>query len=99
MNVEPVNTFLYGALWMTSWTASVFFLRFWKISRDRLFGFMTAAFALLGLQWFLFGLFTWDTASRHEPYILRLGAFVLILLGIIDKNRRATQAADSPPSR
>lgn len=89
MSTQSINTFLYGALWITSWTAAVFFMRFWKASGDRLFAFLTAAFALLGLQWLSTGLFFWGPASRHEPYLLRLCAFVLILIGIIDKNRRA----------
>lgn len=67
--------------------AALFFLRFWRSSGDRLFVFFAAAFALLIVQ--RLGL-TW--AALHGDatfwfYALRLAAFLIILAGIVDKNR------------
>jgi hypothetical protein len=96
VNIANVNAFLCGAIWICCWVAALFFLRFWRASRDRFFVFLTVAFGLLGLQWLSVGLFTWDTNSRHEPFILRVLAFVIILLGIVDKNRRAAVTSVRP---
>ena len=79
-----------GALVMAYFVAGLFFLRFWKETRDRLFGIFAAAFWLLCLQRALLTLLVED-ADRGEHlffYVIRLFAFLLILWAIIDKNRR-----------
>jgi peptidoglycan/LPS O-acetylase OafA/YrhL len=68
--------------------AALLFLRFWKVSRERLFLFFSLAFAVLGLNWFCLALFTPGEETRYYFYLLRLCAFVLIIAGIVDKNRR-----------
>lgn len=90
MNIANTNAFLSGAIWICCWIAGLFFLRFWRTSRDRFFVFLTIAFGLLGFQWLSVGLFIWETNVRHEPFVLRVLAFLIILLGIVDKNRRAS---------
>jgi uncharacterized membrane protein len=94
MNTDMANLLLLGALCTCAWVLATFFLRFWMSARERLFAFLSAAFGLLGLHWLSLAVVHWDTGTRHEPYLLRLLAFLLILCGIIDKNRRATHAAD-----
>jgi hypothetical protein len=84
-----MNTFLWGALAMSSAVAGLFFLKFWKESRDRLFVFFVLAFWAMALNWALLALVQQPTETRHWVYMLRLFAFVLIIVGIIDKNRRA----------
>ena len=67
--------------------AALFFLRFWRDTRDRLFLFFAAAFALLMVQRLAL---TWAAQQGNDTvllYVIRLIAFVLILLGIVDKNR------------
>ena len=80
------DVFLLGFIVACSLVAALFFLRFWKKSRDRLFLFFSAAFWLLGVNWLALAL-----SNRDEPntilYVVRLLAFVLILIGIWDKNR------------
>jgi hypothetical protein len=86
-----MNQFLWGALAMAALTCSLFFLRFWKDSRDRLFMFFFLAFVMLGLNWI--GLTLADAPeSRHKVLLLRLVAFLLIIAAIIDRNRRARRA-------
>ena len=82
-----MRQFLWGALTMASATVSVFFLRYWKLSGDRLFAYFEVAFAAMGINWI--GLAVFDTGVEHRQglYVLRLAAFVLIIIGIVDKNR------------
>lgn len=78
--------FLSGAVTMGFLVASMFFLRFWRKTSDRFFLAFAVAFFLLAL----------NQASAHwlgaadervgYTYILRVLAFVLILLAIVDKN-------------
>jgi hypothetical protein len=72
-----------------AWTAGLFFLRFWRESRDPLFAFFGAAFWLLSLSWVLLALT--DPAEDARPYIyaIRLLAFVLIIAAMVIKNRGA----------
>jgi len=85
-----VRQFLWGMLTMANLVAALLLLRFWRVSRDRLFLFFAAAFAMLSLNWL--GLSAIDPAleTRHFVYLLRFGAFVLLIAGIVDKNRRRT---------
>jgi hypothetical protein len=69
-------------------TAGLFFLRFWRDTRDRLFAIFAGAFWLLAVQRAVLNL----AAHEGDPgtvwiYGLRLLAFLLILFAIIDKNR------------
>jgi Family of unknown function (DUF5985) len=83
-----MKPFFLGLLAMASAIAALFFLRFWRLTGDRLFIFFALAFAALMINWV--GLTMLDPAleARHGVYLVRLLAFALILLGIVDKNRR-----------
>lgn len=84
-----------GAIVMAYAVASLFFLRFWRHTRDRLFVVFALAFALLAVQ----RLALVDTRYMIEIgtglYLLRLSAYLLILAAIVDKNRSGDQA---PPA-
>lgn len=67
--------------------ASLFFFRFWRDSGDRLFAFFGAAFGLLALSWTLLGLLSPTDEARPYVYAIRLVAFLLIIVAVIDKNR------------
>ncbi|MBX3208549.1 MAG: hypothetical protein KF764_26185 [Labilithrix sp.] len=69
--------------------ASVFFLRFWRDTRDRLFLSFAIAFVALASNRVLLALLEPTRESQPYLYLLRLGAFVLIAWGVVDKNRRA----------
>ncbi|MDZ4695914.1 MAG: DUF5985 family protein [Deltaproteobacteria bacterium] len=92
MSMGVMKLVIWGALAMSSWVAGLFFLRFWRSSRDRLFVCMAVAFWLLGINWLSLALMHWIPETRHQAYILRLLAFVLIIAGVVDKNRRAVVA-------
>jgi hypothetical protein len=89
-----VKEFLWGLLTMASAIASLLFLRYGKVTRERLFLFFSAAFLAMTFNWLGLALIEPDNEHRHIAYLLRLLAFVLILAGIIDKNVRASRAAD-----
>jgi hypothetical protein len=80
--------FLSGGITMGCAVAGLFFLRFWKRTRDRLFIAFALAFWLLGIGQ---ALLTFARASTDEStwlYLVRLLAFALILFSIWQKNRR-----------
>ena len=83
-----MNQLLWGALAMAAWVVALFFAKFWKSTRDRLFFFFFVAFALLSLNWLGLALVQSVAESRHKLMLLRLAAFVLIIVGVVDKNRR-----------
>lgn len=76
-----------GALAAAFAVIALFFLRFWRRTGDRLFAFFALAFALLAVQRVLLGVLR-EWGERSVPlYGLRLVAFLLIIVAIIDKNR------------
>jgi hypothetical protein len=80
-----------GAIAMGYAVAGMFFLRFWRETRDRLFLIFAGAFWVLGLQRLAL-VFSRDMVEEHTGlYLIRLFAFLLILGAIVDKNRSTTQ--------
>jgi lipoprotein signal peptidase len=82
-------SFISGAVAMASLVAALFFLRFWRQTRDRFFLLFSLAFGLDAMTRLVLALS--DIAGEQEPfyYLARLVMFGLILLAIIDKNRTA----------
>jgi hypothetical protein len=89
MSAGDLNLILWGALGSASVAAGLFFLRFWRLSGERLFLFFTLAFAAFAANWIGLAVAQPPIESRHYLYIVRLLAFVLIIVGIVDKNRRS----------
>ena len=85
-------TFMLGGLVMGCFVAGLFFLRFWRKTRDRLFAIFAIAFWLLGVNWLALA-FTKQDEVKTIYYAVRLVAFVLILYAIIDKNRASRRSA------
>lgn len=82
-----MDNLLSGAIVMACVVIGGLFLRFWVRSHDRLFAYFAAAFWLFGLNHLILALT--DRVSEIRPYIylIRLAAFVLILVAIAEKNR------------
>ena len=78
-----------GALAMGYAVAGLFFLRFWKRTRDRLFAIFACSFWVLAAQRIGLAAATYHNFDTTWLYGLRLLAFMLILFAIIDKNRAA----------
>ena len=81
--------FLSGAVVLGFLVCGLFFLRFWKRTRDQLFLAFALAFALLGLGQSILALANIPTEERGSVYLIRLVAFALIILAILRKNRSA----------
>lgn len=85
--MHDLTIFLQGISAAGAAISGLFFFRFWRDSRDALFAFFGAAFCLLALSWTLLGVIAPTEETRPYIYGLRLIAFVLIIAGMIDKNR------------
>jgi hypothetical protein len=83
-------TFTWGAVAALCLVAGLFFLRFWRVTRDRLFITFAIAFAVFAVHWTWLGLGAPARESTHYVYALRFLAFALIVAGVIDKNRRSS---------
>ena len=81
--------FLSGAIVMGFVVAGLFFLRFWKRTREGLFAAFAFAFWLLAVGQALLAFTDIPVEERSWLYLLRLAAFALILVSIWIKNRRA----------
>ncbi len=84
---EIVKAMLAGAILVSAWAISLFFLRFWRKTRDPLFAYFGAAFLLLGLERVSIVVF-WSEVHSFV-FLVRLFAFLLIGFAIVDKNRRS----------
>ena len=91
MDPTLLKAFLHGATVMASFACALFFLRFWRQSRDRLFACFGFAFVALGANWLALTVFQQADELRHYIYLLRLAAFLLIIYAIWDKNRKASR--------
>ena len=88
--------FLAGAVTLAFILAAVFFLRFWRRTRDRLFLAFSVAFGLLALNQVL--AFVLNVYSEPQSFIywLRVIGFLLILIAIMDKNLSARKGPLKP---
>lgn len=86
MQDKVIDSLLSGMYVMGYLIAGLFFLRYWRASRDKLFLYFTTAFWLLGVQRFLLGISEADIEDQTVLYAIRLLAFLIILWGILEKN-------------
>lgn len=82
-----LSNFLSGAITMGFLLGGLFFLRFWRETRDQLFLTFAVSFWLLGAVQALLALGPTEPEERSWLYGLRLVAFLLIAVAIIRKNR------------
>ena len=82
--------FLSGAVALGFAVCALFFLRFWKRTREELFLAFAFAFLLLGTGQTILALANIPTEERGSIYLIRLAAFLLILIAIYRKNRSTT---------
>jgi hypothetical protein len=78
---------LSGGVIVAAFLAGLFFWRFWIKTRERLFIFFAVAFWALALERVL--LVRAGLGNEINPllYLVRLAAFALIAIGMLDKNR------------
>jgi Ca2+/Na+ antiporter len=84
-----MKNFILGNIFMACFIAGLFFLRFWRQTRDRLFLMFALAFWTLSASRFALVVAGAPDEIRTLISLARLAAFILILAAILDKNRRA----------
>lgn len=78
--------FVTGAITMGHAIAGLFFLRFWARTGDRLFLSFAAAFSLMAVNQALLA-FSGDVQEEQSwIYLIRLAAFILIIIAVLRKN-------------
>ena len=85
--IASVMLIMLGILVAGCATAGLFFLRFWRQTKDRFFVFFAVAFWILSIHWLALGLTHPENEIRVYFYMLRLAAVLLILAAIANKNR------------
>jgi hypothetical protein len=88
--------FVSGATMSAALVIAVYFFRYWRQTRDRLFLGFAGGFLVFAVSRLILVFLEEDDEGRVFVYALRLLAFVLILAAIIDKNR---SPAKGPPAR
>jgi hypothetical protein len=82
-----MNEMSLGAIATASLIAGLFFLRFWKSTRDRFFLYFAMSFFIEGFNRFLLGYMGGLREEAPAYYLVRLLAYGLILIAILDKNQ------------
>ena len=86
MTVASASVFGAGLIAMGFLVAALFFVRFWRRTRDDLFLAFGFAFVLMALNQGLPALLNVPSEEQSPFYLLRLAAFILIIVAIIGKN-------------
>jgi hypothetical protein len=83
-----INDLLTAMTAMASFGVAVFFLRYWHQTRDRLFAYFALGFALFAVNWTALSVLNAFEGPRHLVYLIRLLGFIMIIVGVIEKNRK-----------
>jgi membrane-associated PAP2 superfamily phosphatase len=82
----PHPEFFAGLLAAGFTVCALFFLRFWNRTKDSLFMAFAVAFGLLALQQWLTTFLGLPEEERTWIYLLRLAAFLILIVAILRKN-------------
>ncbi len=82
-----MNQFLWGIVAALCLVAAAFFWKFWRRTRETLFVALAAGFGLLAAHWAALGILNPGDETRHYLYIVRFLAFVVMIAGVVAKNR------------
>lgn len=88
MTIHAAETFLLGVIATCSLAAGLFFLRFWRDTRDSLFLNFALAFLITAANRTAMMFSAHPNEASPWIYLVRVFAFGLIVAGIIHKNRR-----------
>ncbi len=82
--------FLLGVVATASFAAALFFLKFWRKTRDSFFLLFAASFFIESLNRTAVLLLSHPNEGNRWIYLVRLFAFLLILIAIVKKNYSKT---------
>ena len=86
MNTNTTLSMLSGAIIMGFFAIGLFFIQFWRQSRDSLFIMFALAFWVFGVERFVIHLISPEYELRPLVYLTRIVGYVLIVIGIVYKN-------------
>lgn len=82
-----VGTFISGAVMMACAVCGLFFFKFYTKSKDRLILIFAVAFWMFAIERVTLVLIPPENEVRSLVFLIRMAGFLLIIYGIIDKNR------------
>lgn len=92
--------FIDGVLMTMFMCSAGFFIRYWRSSGDRLYALFALAFFILGANRVLLAMYSHAIAPVQEHHVIlytvRLAAFLIILVAILDKNRAGSTVSTAP---
>lgn len=83
-----MNNMLLGAVAMACFVACLFFLSFWRKTKDRFFLFFSLSFFIEAIGRVILGSGHYTDETEPLIYLVRVIAFLLILFAIVDKNSK-----------
>ena len=86
-----LEQFLSGAVVMGFAVAGLLFLRYWRRTRERLFATFSASFFLLAFNYAWLAMTQIPDEERSPLFLVRLLAFGLIILAVVQSNRASTR--------
>ena len=87
--MEKILPFLAGCVCICNFVIALLFARFYRRTHDRLFIIFALSFALLGINSVLLLIFVDESVGNPYLFSIRLIAFLCIIFGILDKNRKS----------
>ena len=82
-----MTDFVLGGTTIACLAVALFFLRFYQDTADRLFAAFAGAFFIFAVNRLILTIVDEDGDGLIYAYTLRFLAFVLVVWGIVDKNR------------
>jgi Family of unknown function (DUF5985) len=87
MMQQHMASVLMGAVAMASLVATLFFVKFWRHTRDNFFLLFAAAFGIDAAGRLALGAVQISNETEPAAYLPRLVTFGLIVIAIVQKNR------------
>jgi uncharacterized membrane protein HdeD (DUF308 family) len=87
IRIHAIDNFLLGVIATCSIAAGVFFLRYWRDTRDSLFLNFALAFIIEGINRTVMMFYAHPNEASPWVYLVRSFAFLLIVAAIVKKNR------------
>ena len=88
-----MDNFLIGIIAAMSLVIALFFLRFWRTTRDRFFLFFALSFLIEAINRALMVSVAGWLENSPSFYMIRLLAYLLIIVAILDKNRKKVRSS------
>ena len=88
-----IVAWMQGAISMGFLVVAMFFVSFWRETRDRFFAFFATGFAVLSVHRTIFAFTYTNAAWTNFSFTLRLAGYLIILGAILDRRARPAASA------